>query len=71
MPDREAYQLVGAALGAALAVLEASGRRLDGLVLLVELDGEGVTIAASDEVPVERLSTILAEASWRAAGAGA
>ena len=70
MPDREAYELVGSALSEANRILESSGRRVDGVILLVELDGEGVTIAATDTA-AERLSTVLAEASWRAAGAGA
>jgi hypothetical protein len=71
MPDREAYEVVGRAMMAACAILATAGRELDGVVLLVELDGEGVIIAASDEVPKDRLSTILAEASFRAAAAGA
>jgi hypothetical protein len=69
MPDRAAYELVGEALAAAERVLRGSGRTIDGVLLVTELDGEGALVAASDDV--ENISTLLAEASWRAAGAGA
>jgi hypothetical protein len=69
MPDRAAYELVGEALAAAERVLRGSGRTIDGVLLVTELDGEGALVAASDDVA--SISTLLAEASWRAAGAGA
>jgi hypothetical protein len=69
MPDRAAYELVGEALAAAERVLRGSGRNINGVLLVTELDGEGAMVAASDDV--ENISTLLAEASWRAAGAGA
>jgi hypothetical protein len=70
-PDEQTVELAFAALASAEDVLASAGRRVDGVVLLVEIDGQGVTIAINDAVDAGTLSTLLAEASWRAAGAGA
>lgn len=69
MPDSETSELVGRAHELAKQLLESSGREVDGVVLIAELDGQGVLIVFDDEC-APRLSTILAEASWRTAGAG-
>ena len=56
------------AMLAAQDVLESTERELNGLVLLAELDGRGITIGSTLD-DVDQVATILAEASWRAAGA--
>lgn len=71
MPDREVYDAMGAALAAAENVLLYSQVGLKGVLVIADLAGEGVIIAASQAVPADQVSTLLAEASWRAAGAGA
>jgi hypothetical protein len=61
-------RLLSDALSAAEDVFDAYGASVSGVVLLAELDGQGVSIVTSVEEPI---SGLLAEASVRAAGAGA
>lgn len=68
MNNEQRLELLGAAHRAAMRVLENSGHTVEGVVLLAELDHEGVSIVC-DDVDVN-LSAVLAEASVRAAGAG-
>lgn len=62
-------RVIGEAHDAAMHVLNASGCTVNGAILIAELDGRGLTLAVDAEANVDQVSTMLAEASWRAAGA--
>jgi hypothetical protein len=67
--ELEHNNLVAAALDAAMAVLKTADCELNGAILIAELDGKGVTLVIDDSTDVASVPAMLAEASFRAAGA--